>query len=542
MAAPRRVVREIPSIAILQQVVAPTEALLLVAAYARVSTEKEEQEDSFERQVEHYTQMIRANKKWKYVDIYADPGISGTRAEKRPDFLRMINDCRAGKIQKILVKSISRFARNTVDALNYIRELKDLGISVYFESENIDTLTPGGEVLITILAAMAEQESRTISTNIKWAYQRKFQKGEIILNTGLMLGYKKEPYKDENGLTVYSVIEEEAVVIRRIFREYAAGMTPARIASGLNDDGIPTKKGRNGWLPSVIKSILVNEKYTGNAVLGKTYKPDVLSKKRMPNDGSQAPMYYAENTHPAIIEKELFDLVQKEIQRRKDCKDAVTGTTRYTSKYPFSGLLVCATCGSRLRRHVRTVGSGKRVPSWACCTRILHGRTVCDSHHIREDVLERTYLAAIQKMVDDAAEVIATVREGAMLAMEPENAAKLEAVDREILATQEQMLAMHKQFTAQRISAEAYNEAVRAASVKIQELEEQREELETVATRYAEVKVWLDAFEESTRTGQIMTATDAVIMKMLVEEILVDDYGIEVKFKCGASVEQEYLK
>ena len=292
----------------------------------------------------------------------------------------------------------------------------------------------------------------------------------------------------------------------------------------------------------MIKSILVNEKYTGNAVLGKTYKPDVLSKKRMPNDGSQAPMYYAENTHPAIIEKELFDLVQKEIQRRKDCKDAVTGTTRYTSKYPFSGLLVCATCGSRLRRHVRTVGSGKRVPSWACCTRILHGRTVCDSHHIREDVLERTYLAAIQKMVDDAAEVIATVREGAMLAMEPENAAKLEAVDREILATQEQMLAMHKQFTAQRISAEAYNDAVRAASVKIQELEEQREELETVATRYAEVKVWLDAFEESTRTGQIMTATDAVIMKTLVEEILVDDYGIEVKFKCGASVEQEYLK
>ena len=155
---------------------------------------------------------------------------------------------------------------------------------------------------------------------------------------------------------------------------------------------------------------------------------------------------------------------------------------------------------------------------------------------------EGHYLAAIQKMVDDAAEVIATVREGAMLAMEPENAAKLEAVDREILATQEQMLAMHKQFTAQRISAEAYNEAVRAASVKIQELEEQREELETVATRYAEVKVWLDAFEESTRTGQIMTATDAVIMKTLVEEILVDDYGFEVKFKCGASVEQEYLK
>ena len=160
-----------------------TPSKLLVAAYARVSTEKEEQEDSFERQVEHYKQMIGARPDWQYVEIYADPGISGTRAEKRPDFLRMIEDCRAGKIQKVLVKSISRFARNTVDALNYIRELRELGISVYFESENIDTLTPGGEVLLTILAAMAEQESRTISSNIKWAWQRKFQNGDVVLNT-----------------------------------------------------------------------------------------------------------------------------------------------------------------------------------------------------------------------------------------------------------------------------------------------------------------------------------------------------------------------
>lgn len=163
---------------------------------------KKNQEDSFERQVEHYKQLIYSKPDWQFVDVYADPGISGTRAEKRPDFLRMIEDCRAGKIKKVLVKSISRFARNTVDALQYIRELKDLGISVYFESENIDTLTPGGEVLLTILAAMAEQESRTISSNIKWAWQRKFQKGDIILNTGLMLGYRKIG-KDDEGHDVY---------------------------------------------------------------------------------------------------------------------------------------------------------------------------------------------------------------------------------------------------------------------------------------------------------------------------------------------------
>ena len=171
--ATRRVVREIPAAAIFNIPKAAAVTKLLVAAYARVSTEKEEQEDSFERQVEHYTALINGKSDWQLVEVYADPGISGTRAEKRPNFMRMIADCRAGKIQKVMVKSISRFARNTVDALNYIRELKDLGISVFFESENIDTLTPGGEVLLTILAAMAEQESRTMSTNIKWSYQKK---------------------------------------------------------------------------------------------------------------------------------------------------------------------------------------------------------------------------------------------------------------------------------------------------------------------------------------------------------------------------------
>jgi DNA invertase Pin-like site-specific DNA recombinase len=211
----RRVVREIPRAAILH-VDAKEVLRMVVVAYARVSTEKEEQEDSFERQVSYYTALINSKPEWKFGGIYADPGITGTRAEKRPDFLRMIEDCRAGKINKILVKSISRFARNTVDALNYIRELKELGISIYFENENIDTLTPGGEVLITILAAMAEQESRTMSTNIKWSYQKKFKNGEVILNTGLMMGYINTGRKDDEGKVIYAINEEEAEIVRRI--------------------------------------------------------------------------------------------------------------------------------------------------------------------------------------------------------------------------------------------------------------------------------------------------------------------------------------
>lgn len=530
-AAVKRIVREIPA-ASLYRIDTVATPRMAVAAYARVSTEREEQEDSFERQVEHYTTLIRSKSEWSFGGVYADPGITGTRAEKRPDFMRMIQDCRDGKIQKILVKSISRFARNTVDALNYIRELKDMGISIYFESENIDTLTPGGEVLITILAAMAEQESRTMSTNIKWSYQKKFKNGEVTLNTGMMLGY----LKIDDG--EYVINEEEAEIVRRIYREYISGITVTRICRGLETDGIPTKLGKKHWRTSVILSILSNEKYTGNAILGKTFKPDVLTKHRQKNTG-QAPMYYAENTHPAIIEKDIFEMAQSEMQRRKDDKDNAVGSSRYTSKYPFSGLLVCGSCGHRLRRHVRTVGSGGKVPAWGCTNRIVNGRTVCDSHHINEDVLERTYLAAIRDMLGCADEVIDAVRDGAGLIMQPANKQAMDAVDQQIIEVQEAVLALHKAKQQHAISSEEYNQRVQEYSQQMKELDKRQEQLRTAETRYTEVKVWLDTFEEHIMSGDIMSMDDGAILKALVGQIIVGDDGIEIHFKCGVTIEKE---
>lgn len=476
--ATRRVVRTMPQMFI--DVADNQSERLQVAAYARVSTEKEEQEDSFERQVEHYKQLIYSKPDWQFVDVYADPGISGTRAEKRPDFLRMIEDCRAGKIKKVLVKSISRFARNTVDALQYIRELKDLGISVYFESENIDTLTPGGEVLLTILAAMAEQESRTISSNIKWAWQRKFQKGDIILNTGLMLGYRKIG-KDDEGHDVYEINEEEAEIVRRIYREFIAGYSITQIAKRLQADGVKTKLGRESWRHNVIESILTNEKYTGNALLGKTFKPDVLTKYRQKNDGKKAPIYYVEGSHPAIIEKGLFDLAQQEMQRRRDANDNKVGGGRYSSRYPFSGMLVCGICGSKLRRQVRTMGSGKRTASWGCCNRISNGRAVCDSHHVNEDVLEATYLTAMRRLVDSAEEVVEVVRDGAELALEPENKAAMDRIDEETIQLQEAALALHKAKQRMEIGSVEYASRVKEYSEQMKELEAERNELQGTA-------------------------------------------------------------
>lgn len=535
----RRTVREIPR-AVMLHIDTTEVAKLVVAAYARVSTEKEEQEDSFERQVSHYTALINSKLEWEFGGIYADPGITGTRAEKRPDFMRMIADCRAGKINKILVKSISRFARNTVDALNYIRELKELGISIYFENENIDTLTPGGEVLITILAAMAEQESRTMSTNIKWSYQKKFKNGEVILNTGLMMGYINTGRKDDEGKVIYAINEEEAKIVRRIYREYLAGFTITRICKGLAADGIVTKLGKTQWRYSVVHGILTNEKYTGNAILGKTFKPDVLSKYRQKNTG-QAPMYYAEGTHPAIIDAETFELVKVEMERRKDSEVSTVGNNTYTSKFPFSGLLICGECGHKLRRHTRRVGSGKVVPSWGCSNRIQNGRAVCDSHHVNEDTMQQTYTAAIRDMIADAEEIVAAVMDSAGLVMEPENQASLERVEQEIIDLQNAVLELHKAKQQRSVTAADYAAQIKEYSQRMQELEAQQAELQTTANRYGEVKMWLDNFAEHIQSGAIMDATDGMIMKQLVEQIVVGDDGIEVRFKCGVIAEHEYV-
>jgi len=536
--ATRRVVREIPRAMLLninaEEIIEKTP----VAAYARVSTEREEQEDSFERQVAHYTALIQSKSEWNFVGIYADPGITGTRAEKRPDFVRMIADCRAGKIKKILVKSISRFARNTVDALTYIRELKELGIGIYFESENIDTLTPGGEVLITILAAMAEQESRTMSSNIKWAYAKKRKNGEVVINTGLMLGYTRVG-KGEDGHIIYEINEAEAQIVRRIYREFVSGISITRICRGLEADGVPTKLGRQRWQHSVIESILTNEKYTGDAILGKTFKPDVLSKHRVKNEG-QMPMFYAEGTHPAIIEKDLFELAKAELERRKEAKNDAVGSSKFTSKYTFSGMLICGKCGAKLRRHTRRVGSGKVVPAFGCSNRIVNGRSECDSHHINEDVIERTYLAAIRAMAEDADEIIDAISEGAELALQPENAAALERIESEIIELQQAVLELHKAKQRMEISEDEYKSRMQGCKNHMQLLEKQQAELRATDNRYAEIRAWLNTFAEHTKNAQTMVSLDAVIIKALVDHITMYDDYMEITFKCGASIEQKY--
>jgi DNA invertase Pin-like site-specific DNA recombinase len=267
-----------------------------MAAYCRVSTDQLEQLSSYEAQVNYYTTFINNSPEYEFGGLYADEGISGTNTKKREQFNKMIEDCKAGKIDVIITKSISRFARNTLDCLNFVRMLKELSIEVIFEKENIRTMDSKGEVLLTILSSLAQDESRSISENSTWGIRRKYEQGKVSVNYTKFLGYDK----GEDGNLVIN--EKQAKVVRRIFKDYLDGKGANRIARELEDEGVPNWNGKTKWYESSIRKMLSNEKYKGEALLQKTYTVNFLTKKRVVNNG-EIPQYYIEESHPAIIQR-----------------------------------------------------------------------------------------------------------------------------------------------------------------------------------------------------------------------------------------------
>ncbi len=335
---------------------------LRVAAYCRVSTDYEEQASSYQTQIEHYTDVIEKNPDWILAGIFADDGISATSTKNREQFNEMIQACKDGKIDMIITKSISRFARNTVDCLNYIRELKALNIPVFFEKESINTMDAKGEVLITIMASLAQQESESLSQNVKIGIKHRFQQGKVMVNANCFLGYDK----DEDGHLVIN--PEQAEIVKRIFREYLEGASCQQIARGLERDGVLTARGNKRWHDSAIRRILENEKYMGDALLQKTYTVDFLNKKRSKNNGD-IPQYYVEDDHEAIIPKELFMKAQEEMAWRGsqvDCKGRKRG---FSSNHCFTGLICCAECGEQFRR-IHWNNRGCKSVVWRCITRL----------------------------------------------------------------------------------------------------------------------------------------------------------------------------
>ena len=325
---------------------------LRVAAYCRVSTGDEEQLTSYENQKAFYTEKIMKNPDWTMVDIFADEGITGTSTCRRKQFLRMIRQCRQGKIDMILAKSVSRFARNTLDTISYTRELRSLGIAVIFEEQNINSIHPESEFLIALHAAFAQSESESISANVRWGKRQSIKDGKVTFQYKTMLGYKKGV--DGNP----EIIPEEAETVRRIFERYLAGKSIQNIRQALEASGVRNAAGTTEWTTSNLRSILTNEKYCGDALLQKTFIKDCISKKAILNTG-QLPKVLIQDNHEAIVSREMFDAVQLEIARRRaqdgrTRKSAPTGRGKFSGKYALSGLLFCAECGTAYRRVVWT--------------------------------------------------------------------------------------------------------------------------------------------------------------------------------------------
>ena len=337
-----------------------------VAAYARVSSGKDAMLHSLAAQVDFYSGVIKRNADWEYAGVYADEALTGTK-DTRPEFQRLLRDCKEGKIDIVLTKSLSRFARNTVTTLQTVRELRELGVDVWFEKENLHSLSLDVEFLISLYASFAQEESLSASENQKWKIRKNFSEG--ISTATSMMGYRYE----DGG---FVIIPEEAETVKMIFEDYLSGMGPNAIARKLRRMEVPTKHGGT-WRENVILNMLSNEKYKGDMLLQKTFRLDHITKKKVKNEG-QLPQYYVENSHEAIIPPELFDAVQAERKRR-----SIHGKSRDRKTYPFTGKIICGKCGKNYRR--KTTSAGIR---WVCSTYNTYGKEFCDAKQIPEDVLE----------------------------------------------------------------------------------------------------------------------------------------------------------
>ena len=379
-----------------------------VAAYCRVSTQQEEQINSYEVQTRYYTEKINAEPKWKLVRIFADKGISGTSTKHRDEFNKMIRMCKRGRIDMIITKSISRFARNTVDCLKYIRLLKDINVDVFFEEQGIHSIEKGSEFYITVYGSIAQSESENISANVRWGKEQAAREGKVSFQYKNFLGYRKGA--DGNP----EIVPEEAETVRYIYRRFLAGDSYQTIMEDLQNRNILTPSGKTTWRYGTLHSILTNERYMGDAVINKTYTVDCISKKTKRNNGERA-KYYVENNHPAIIDRVTFGRVQEEVARRsglQKVKQVGTKTElgKYSSKYALTELLVCGECGTPYRRCTWTACGNKRIV-WRCINRLDYGKKRChNSPTMSEDDLQRAIMSAVQTVAMQNTKLLQTLK------------------------------------------------------------------------------------------------------------------------------------
>ena len=514
---------------------------LRVAAYCRVSTDSEEQMTSYEAQKTYYTDKIMQNPQWSMAGIFADEGITGTSAEKRPEFLRMIRLCRKRKIDLILVKSISRFARNTVDCLHYIRALKEMGIAVIFEKENINTLDSEGEMLITLLGAFAQAESESISQNVRWGIRQAMREGRVSLRCKQLYGFTE----DENGQP--QVLPDEAEVVRRIYKSFLRGQSIRMIKGWLDAEGIAPRKGKE-WSLSSIENILKNEKYCGDVLLQKTFISDCISRKVIKNVG-QLPMYLIENHHEGIVSRETYQAVQAEFARRGSRRSpnkraAATGLSSYTSRYALSDRLVCGECGTLYRRCTWVRKGGKKIV-WRCSSRLDYGSRYCKhSPTMEEGALQRAIMAAVNSMMEDKTRLVAVISDAIRSGLAPDATGSLTpaVIDKELTRLDQEFQEL-LQYAAENGGYMDYAEKFKAISERMGALREQKALILEAQQADLAVNGRIQQAEELLNSASPeITEWDEELIRQAVETVKVlSDHEILVCLRGGVEIRQEVI-
>ncbi|HFI0206046.1 TPA: recombinase family protein [Streptococcus suis] len=491
-----------------------------VAGYARVSTDHEDQATSYESQMRYYSEYINGRDDWEFVKMYSDEGISGTNTKLRTGFKSMVEDALNGKIDLIITKSVSRFARNTVDSLTTVRQLKEVGVEIYFEKENIWTLDSKGELLITIMSSLAQEESRSISENVTWGLRKQFAEGKVHFPYTNVLGFKA----GEDG--AISVDQDEAKTVRYIFQQALIGKSPYHIAKDLTEQGIPSPSGKSQWNATTIKRMLRNEKYKGDALLQKTFTIDFLTKKKNINRG-ELPQYYVENNHEAIVDRETFDAVQLVL----DNKGRKSSTTIFSSK------LVCGDCGHFFGSKVWHSTSKYRRVIYRCNDK-YNGSSKCSTPHVTEEEVKQWFVSAVNQVLDNRLEVIDNLY--VLLSI-----GNLEVIDEQIkvLETEAEVVS---QLVANLVSENAiisqdqdkylkkYNQLTSKYEGIVQEIESLELQRMKKSKRNKELQVFINALEKQ---EGLLLEFDEFLWETMIEHVTVSGAKeIFIKFKNGQIV------
>ena len=511
---------------------------LRVAAYARVSTDSEEQLESYQSQVKYYAELINSNPEWQFSGIYADEAITGTQTAKRDDFNRMINDCMNGEIDMIIVKSISRFARNTLDTLQYVRALKEKGIAVLFEEENINTLTMDGELLLTILSSVAQQEVQNISEHVKLGLAMKMQRGEMVGFNGC-LGY--DYHKEDKTITIN---KEEAETVRYIFERYVQGAGGKVIARELKNLGYKTKRGDSNFSEHGVVGIIKNEKYKGDLLMGKTFTVDPITKRRLDNMG-EADQYYTENHHEAIVSRELWDRANEILNKRKGSHSRSNGKRdKYSRQFSFSCMLKCGFCGGNLTRRTWNSRTNYKKTIWQCVTATKNGKKECPfCKGVPEQLLEEAFVRAYNALCTYDGDFIEGFIEHVKAGLQDNDTDKeMKSVNKKIGRLKERKSSLVDMRLDDKIDEETYQMKIAEVNQKMDELLLKKQSLKDRQQDQQDINKRLSEFQKVISKGEVLQKFDRHVFESITDRIIVGEkgengeinpYKLKIIFKTG---------